>query len=101
MRQALQILAVEDEKAVAQILAVVLGGPMARVIRAADGWEADVYAKGAQSDPVVPANGEKGVLRGGSWDYSAVKAKSTTRLAFDRAAGDVATGARCARTVEP
>lgn len=40
MREALQILAVEDEKAVAQILAVVLGGPMARVIRAADGWEA-------------------------------------------------------------
>ena len=40
MRKALQILAVEDEKAVAQILAVVLGGPMAKVIRAADGWEA-------------------------------------------------------------
>jgi CheY-like chemotaxis protein len=40
MRKALQILAVEDEKAVAQILAVVLGGPMAQVIRAADGWEA-------------------------------------------------------------
>ena len=40
MREALQILAVEDEKAVAQILAVVLGGPMAKVIRAADGWEA-------------------------------------------------------------
>ena len=40
MRQALQILAVEDEKAVAQILAVVLGGPMAKVTRAADGWEA-------------------------------------------------------------
>ena len=40
MREALQILAVEDEKAVAQILAVVLGGPMAHVTRAADGWEA-------------------------------------------------------------
>lgn len=40
MREALQILAVEDEKAVAQILAVVLGGPMARVTRASDGWEA-------------------------------------------------------------
>ena len=36
----LQILAVEDEKAVAQILAVVLGGPMSKVSRAADGWEA-------------------------------------------------------------
>jgi two-component system response regulator len=38
--RALQILAVEDEKAVAQILAVVLGGPMAKVFRAGDGWEA-------------------------------------------------------------
>jgi len=36
----LQILSVEDEKAVAQILAVILGGPMAKVSRAADGWEA-------------------------------------------------------------
>ena len=40
MREALQILAVEDEKAVAQILAVILGGPTSRVSRAADGWEA-------------------------------------------------------------
>jgi CheY-like chemotaxis protein len=40
MREALQILAVEDEKAVAQILAVILGGPMANVSRAEDGWEA-------------------------------------------------------------
>lgn len=40
MREALQIMAVEDEPAVAQILAVILGGPMAKVTRAADGWEA-------------------------------------------------------------
>jgi CheY-like chemotaxis protein len=40
MREALQILAVEDEKALAQILAVVLGGPAAKITRAADGWEA-------------------------------------------------------------
>jgi CheY-like chemotaxis protein len=40
VREALQILAVEDEKAVAQILAVILGGPMAKVSRAVDGWEA-------------------------------------------------------------
>lgn len=33
-------MAVEDEPAVAQILAVILGGPMAKVTRAADGWEA-------------------------------------------------------------
>ena len=36
----LQILTVEDEKAVAQMLAVVLGGPTAKVTRATDGWEA-------------------------------------------------------------
>ncbi len=40
MRQALQILAVEDEPALAQILAVILGGPAAKVSRAGDGWEA-------------------------------------------------------------
>jgi DNA-binding response OmpR family regulator len=40
MADALQILAVEDEKAVAQILAVVLGGPTAKITNAADGWEA-------------------------------------------------------------
>lgn len=36
----LQILTVEDEKAVAQMLAIVLGGPTATVTRATDGWEA-------------------------------------------------------------
>ena len=36
----LQILTVEDEAAVAQMLALVLGGPTAKVTRAADGWEA-------------------------------------------------------------
>jgi CheY-like chemotaxis protein len=40
MKDALQILAVEDEKALAQLLAVVLGGPAAKVTRASDGWEA-------------------------------------------------------------
>jgi len=40
MKEAQRILAVEDEPAVAQILAVILGGPMSHVTRAADGWEA-------------------------------------------------------------
>ena len=40
MKDPLRILAVEDEKALAQLLAVVLGGPAAKVTRAADGWEA-------------------------------------------------------------
>ncbi|WP_437303317.1 SUMF1/EgtB/PvdO family nonheme iron enzyme [Sorangium sp. So ce388] len=66
----------------------------------ADGWDPGVYAKGARTDPVVPATGSKGVLRGGSWDFSASSARSTFRLAFDREAGDVSTGFRCARTVD-
>ncbi|XYH94084.1 bifunctional serine/threonine-protein kinase/formylglycine-generating enzyme family protein [Sorangium sp. So ce1128] len=66
----------------------------------ADGWDPGVYAKGAQTDPVVPATGSKGVLRGGSWDFSASTARSTFRLAYDREAGDVSTGFRCARTVD-
>ncbi len=40
MKPPLQILTVEDEKAVAQMLALVLGGPASKVSRASDGWEA-------------------------------------------------------------
>ncbi len=40
MKTPLQILTVEDENAVAQMLAIVLGGPTAKVTRASDGWEA-------------------------------------------------------------
>ena len=40
MRDPLRILTVEDENAVAQLLALVLGGPAAKVSSAADGWQA-------------------------------------------------------------
>ncbi|WP_437765915.1 bifunctional serine/threonine-protein kinase/formylglycine-generating enzyme family protein [Sorangium sp. So ce764] len=66
----------------------------------ADGWDPGVYARGAQTDPQVPATGSRGVLRGGSWDFSASTAKATFRLAYDREAGDVSTGFRCARSVD-
>src|SRR6266702_4843909 len=36
----MQILVVEDEKAVAHLIAMVLGGPAAKVVRARNGWEA-------------------------------------------------------------
>ncbi len=50
MRTPFQILAVEDEKAVAQVLAVVLGGPASKITRAADGWEALIKI-GAATQP--------------------------------------------------
>ena len=40
MRHPLQILVVEDEKAVAHMIATVLGGPASKIARAASGWEA-------------------------------------------------------------
>ena len=36
----MQIVVVEDEKAVAHMIAMVLGGPAAKVVRARNGWEA-------------------------------------------------------------
>ncbi len=46
----LHILAVEDEKAIAQMLALVLGGPASKITRASDGWEALIKI-GASSEP--------------------------------------------------
>jgi DNA-binding response OmpR family regulator len=40
MNDPLKILVVEDEKALAHMIAMVLGGPAAKVARAANGWEA-------------------------------------------------------------
>ena len=40
MSDPLQILVVEDEKAVAHMIAMVLGGPASKVARAKSGWEA-------------------------------------------------------------
>src|SRR5262249_10970254 len=40
MDDTLQILVVEDEKAVAHMIAMVLGGPASKVVTARSGWEA-------------------------------------------------------------
>ena len=40
MSEPLQILVVEDEKALAHMIAMVLGGPAAKVAKAKNGWEA-------------------------------------------------------------
>ncbi len=65
----------------------------------ADGWDPQAYARGPQTDPLAPFTGDKGVLRGGSWDFDAGTARSTFRLAFESTAGSVSTGFRCAKTV--
>ena len=49
--------------------------------------------------PAFQASG-KGILRGGSWDYSVTSAKTTYRLPFAATSGNVSTGVRCARDAE-
>ena len=66
----------------------------------ADGWDPAVYLKGWQTDPLVPSS-DKGVMRGGGWDFAGSTAKTTFRHAFERTAGNVSTGFRCARTADP
>jgi formylglycine-generating enzyme required for sulfatase activity len=78
----------------------------------ADGW--DPYPAAAAVDagagdasaraildprsPLVPTG--KGILRGGSWDYSVSSAKTAYRLPFAATSGNVSTGVRCARDAE-
>jgi eukaryotic-like serine/threonine-protein kinase len=67
-------------------------------------WVADVfdpkaYTQETRRDPYVKKPGDKGVLRGGSWDFSTTVAKTTFRLKFDRHMGQVSTGVRCAKHV--
>jgi DNA-binding response OmpR family regulator len=50
MSDPLRILVVEDEKAVGHMIAMVLGGPAAKVARAANGWEALIKI-GAKAQP--------------------------------------------------
>jgi eukaryotic-like serine/threonine-protein kinase len=64
-------------------------------------WVADGYAPydaGDQTDPVVPAGSKKGIIRGGSWDYSALAAKTTFRTSWVSEAGNASIGFRCARS---
>jgi DNA-binding response OmpR family regulator len=50
MKDRLNILVVEDEKALAHMIAMVLGGPASKVARAANGWEALIKI-GASAHP--------------------------------------------------
>jgi len=66
----------------------------------ADAWDPDAYKRGNRIDPAGSPSGEKGVLRGGSWDFDPRVAKATYRLPFPRTTGQVSTGVRCAKTAE-
>jgi formylglycine-generating enzyme required for sulfatase activity/serine/threonine protein kinase len=63
----------------------------------ADGFEP--YAPGPVTDPrpALSAPHAKGILRGGSWDYSPSSAKTTYRYPFQASIGNISTGFRCAR----
>ncbi|MBS2017317.1 MAG: SUMF1/EgtB/PvdO family nonheme iron enzyme [Deltaproteobacteria bacterium] len=63
----------------------------------ADGYES--YPKEAVENPKV-ALGNRGVLRGGSWDYAVTSAKSTYRLPFGATFSNVGIGFRCAKDAE-
>jgi formylglycine-generating enzyme required for sulfatase activity len=74
-----------------------------------DGWDAYPAADAGRADGGAPARVDpktplvkagKGILRGGSWDYSVTSAKTTYRLPFAAASGNVSTGFRCARDAE-
>lgn len=66
----------------------------------ADGWDPGAYTKDARKDPRVRRAGDKGVLRGGSWDFAPSVAKSTYRLAYVASMGHVSTGFRCAKDAD-
>ncbi|MCA9576946.1 MAG: formylglycine-generating enzyme family protein [Myxococcales bacterium] len=58
----------------------------------------DAYPTSDVTDPRSPIlPGGRGVLRGGSWDYSPQSAKTTYRLPYLRRSGHVSVGMRCAR----
>ena len=60
-----------------------------------DGYE--MYPKSDVTDPFVPPTGSRGVLRGGSWDYSVSAARTTSRLPLSRTSAQISTGFRCAK----
>lgn len=65
----------------------------------ADGYEP--YPAEEVVDPYVPLTPtRRGVMRGGSWDYSPLAAKATYRMPYVANAGGQSTGIRCARDAE-
>ena len=63
----------------------------------ADGWS-DNPATFGTSDPVAPPGNFLGLIRGGSWDFSAPHATAWSRYKFTIGSGHVSTGVRCAQS---
>lgn len=58
----------------------------------------DTYPKERVVDPFLPPRpGTRGILRGGSWDYSGTAAKTSMRLPIDRSWAQPSIGFRCAK----
>lgn len=65
----------------------------------ADDWAS--YGKDEVVDPILPPRSSKGVIRGGSWDYSSAAAKTYTRMPLDRSYALNNVGFRCAKDAAP
>jgi eukaryotic-like serine/threonine-protein kinase len=66
-------------------------------------WVADDfydYGKDEVVDPILPPRTAKGVIRGGSWDYSAAAAKTYSRMSLERAYALNNVGFRCAKDAQ-
>lgn len=66
-------------------------------------WVADDfydYGKDEQVDPILPPRSPKGVVRGGSWDYSANAAETFSRLPMERVYALNNVGFRCAKDAQ-
>ncbi|MET0789951.1 MAG: SUMF1/EgtB/PvdO family nonheme iron enzyme, partial [Polyangiaceae bacterium] len=63
----------------------------------ADDWEPDPAKHVGTVDPLVSGNSTRGLLRGGSWDFSGAYATTTRRLPLDAGEGHVSQGVRCAK----
>ncbi len=61
----------------------------------------DAYGKDEVVDPIMPPRTSKGVIRGGSWDYSSAAAKTYTRMSHDRTFALNNVGFRCAKDASP
>jgi eukaryotic-like serine/threonine-protein kinase len=66
-----------------------------------DTYDPQAYTLTAHDDPLMRGLSQRGVLRGGSWDFVRTRAETSYRQAFDQREGHVSTGVRCALGAEP